>query len=115
VKFTCNTVIQQPVNLPPKTIHGHFHTKKKKSTESGDKSGSPCIVPAARGKKLIAAGRRQNIGAARKKERKKRKKEKKKRGKEEKFAKKILGGCAPDPALDKKRRTPCGLSAAAKK
>ena len=75
-------------------------------------NGSPCIVPAARGKKLFAAGRRQNIGAARKEEKKKRKEEKKRRGKEEKFAKKNLGG---EPALDKKRRTPCGRSAAAKK
>jgi hypothetical protein len=79
------------------------------------KNGSRCIVPAARGKKLIAAGRRQNIGPARKGEKEREEKKKKEREKEEKFAKKNLGGCAPDPALDKKRRTPCGRSAPAKK
>ncbi len=68
--------------------------------------GSPCIVPAARGKKLIAAGRRQNIGAARKEERKKRKKEKKRRGKEEKFATKFSGAAPPTPRLIKNAELP---------
>jgi hypothetical protein len=86
-------------------------------SEGGARFVSRCIVPAAREKKLIAAGRRQNIGPARKGEKEREEKKKKEREKEEKFAKKKSRGLRPraDPALDKKRRTPCGRSAPAKK
>ena len=49
--------------------------------KGGAPKGSPCIVPAARGKKLIAAGRRQNIGVARKEEKEREEKGKKEREK----------------------------------
>jgi len=68
--------------------------------------GSRCIVQAAREKKLIAAGRRQNIGPARKGRKEREGKSKKERRKEEKLAKKFRGLRPSTPRVIKNAELP---------